>query len=36
MTCAPDAFNSGPARGLVELAPGERHTASWRIEPLAA
>jgi aldose 1-epimerase len=29
MTCAPDAFNSGA--GLIRLAPGERHAASWTI-----
>lgn len=34
MTCAPDAFNGGPGRGLVHLAPGARHTASWRIEAI--
>jgi aldose 1-epimerase len=32
MTCAPDAFNSG--LGLVDLAPGETHRASWRIAAL--
>jgi len=32
MTCAPDAFRSGA--GLVRLEPGERHTASWGIEPV--
>ncbi|MDQ6804876.1 MAG: aldose 1-epimerase family protein [Actinomycetota bacterium] len=31
MTCAPDAFRSGA--GLVRLEPGERHAASWGIEP---
>ncbi|WP_208710749.1 aldose 1-epimerase family protein [Sinomonas sp. R1AF57] len=31
MTCAPDAFNSG--EGLIELGPGESHTAVWGIEP---
>jgi aldose 1-epimerase len=30
MTCAPNAFQSGD--GLVVLAPGESHTASWGIE----
>lgn len=29
MTCAPDAFNSGD--GLVVLAPGGEHAASWTI-----
>lgn len=29
MTCPPDAFNSGV--DLVTLAPGESHSASWRI-----
>jgi aldose 1-epimerase len=32
MTCAPDAFRSGA--GLVRLEPGERHAASWGIEPV--
>jgi aldose 1-epimerase len=32
MTCAPDAFRSGA--GLVRLEPGERHVASWGIEPV--
>lgn len=32
MTCAPDAFNSG--EGLVELAPGATHAASWTIRAL--
>ncbi|HEY5316807.1 MAG TPA: aldose 1-epimerase family protein [Solirubrobacteraceae bacterium] len=31
MTCAPDALRSGA--GLVRLEPGERHVASWGIEP---
>jgi galactose mutarotase-like enzyme len=31
MTCAPDAFRTGA--GLVRLEPGERHLASWGIEP---
>lgn len=31
MTCAPDAFRSGA--GLIRLEPGERHRASWGIEP---
>jgi aldose 1-epimerase len=30
MTCPPDAFNS--KESLIELEPGERHTAWWRIE----
>ncbi len=30
MSCPPDAFRSGD--GLIVLAPGERHTAWWRIE----
>lgn len=34
MSCAPDAFNGGPERGLVRLEPGASHTASWRIDPL--
>lgn len=29
MTCAPDALNTGD--GLVVLAPGERHSAWWRL-----
>lgn len=33
MTCAPDAFNSGD--GLITLAPGDAHTATWGIEPHA-
>ncbi|MCH6470831.1 aldose 1-epimerase family protein [Sinomonas terrae] len=33
MTCAPNAFNSG--EGLVTLAPGESHTGTWGIEPVA-
>ena len=32
MTCAPDAFRTGA--GLVRLEPGERHEASWGIEPI--
>jgi aldose 1-epimerase len=32
MTCAPDAFRSGA--GLARLEPGERHVASWGIEPV--
>jgi aldose 1-epimerase len=32
MTCAPDAFRSGD--GLVTLEPGERHRASWGLEPV--
>jgi aldose 1-epimerase len=32
MTCAPDAFRSGA--GLVRLEPGERHRASWGLEPV--
>ncbi|MHB1836282.1 MAG: aldose 1-epimerase family protein [Solirubrobacteraceae bacterium] len=31
MTCAPNAFASG--EGLVTLAPGERFTGSWGIQP---
>jgi aldose 1-epimerase len=31
MTCAPNAFASGA--GLVELAPGDSHRASWGISP---
>jgi aldose 1-epimerase len=34
MTCAPDAFRSGA--GLARLEPGERHVASWGIEPVDA
>lgn len=30
MTCAPDAYHNGD--GLVRLAPGETHVASWGIE----
>ncbi|MDQ4502368.1 aldose 1-epimerase family protein [Sinomonas sp. ASV322] len=33
MTCPPDAFNSGT--DLIVLAPGEEHTARWRINALA-
>ena len=33
MTCAPNAFNSGD--GLLTLEPGQRHSASWGIEPYA-
>jgi len=33
MTCAPDAFNNG--EGLITLAPGGRHTASWTISAFA-
>lgn len=29
MSCAPDAFNSGD--GLIRLAPGAKHTGTWRI-----
>jgi aldose 1-epimerase len=32
MTCAPDAYNSG--LGLVQLAAGGSHRASWRIAAL--
>ena len=32
MTCAPDAFNSGD--GLITLAPGAVHRASWTISAL--
>jgi len=32
MTCAPDAFRTGA--GLTRLEPGERHVASWGIEPV--
>ncbi|MGU3411585.1 aldose 1-epimerase family protein [Microbacterium sp. M1A1_1b] len=32
MTCAPDAFNAGPDRGLVVLEPGASHPASWTIQ----
>jgi aldose 1-epimerase len=31
MTCAPDAFNAGVDAGLVVLAPGASHAASWTI-----
>ncbi|KTR40891.1 galactose mutarotase [Curtobacterium oceanosedimentum] len=31
MTCAPDAFNAGEEAGLVVLAPGAAHAASWTI-----
>lgn len=32
MTCGPDAFNEGPTHdGLVVLAPGESHVATWGI-----
>jgi aldose 1-epimerase len=33
MTCAPDAFNSGA--GLIHLAPGESHHATWRIQAVS-
>jgi len=33
MTCAPDAFNSGV--GLIHLAPGESHHATWRIQAMS-
>ena len=33
MTCAPDAFNSGV--GLIELEPGQRHSASWTISAVS-
>ncbi|WP_366518101.1 hypothetical protein [uncultured Georgenia sp.] len=33
MTCPPDAFNSGV--DLVELAPGEQHTLTFRIDAVA-
>lgn len=32
MTCAPDAFNAGADAGLVVLAPGAAHAASWTIQ----
>lgn len=32
MTCPPDAFNSGT--DLVILAPGDEHTAAWRISAI--
>ena len=32
MTCAPDAFNADQDRGLVVLAPGASHPASWTIQ----
>ena len=32
MTCAPDAFTSGA--GVIALAPGESHAASWTIQAL--
>jgi aldose 1-epimerase len=31
MTCAPDAFNAGPDRGLLVLEPGASATAGWTI-----
>lgn len=34
MTCAPDAYNSGAERGLVALAPGGSHAASWTISAI--
>lgn len=34
MTCPPDAFNSGV--DLIELAPGQSHVLSWRIQVLNA
>ncbi len=33
VTCPPDAFNSG--EGLVRLEPGQSHTATWGLMPLA-
>jgi aldose 1-epimerase len=33
MTCPPDAFNSGI--GVVRLAPGESHEASWTIRAIS-
>lgn len=33
MTCPPDAFNSGT--GVIRLAPGESHQASWTIRALS-
>ena len=33
MTCPPDAFNSGT--GVIRLAPGESHEASWTIRALS-
>ena len=33
MTCAPNAFRSGD--GLVRLEPGQTHTGSWGITPVA-
>ncbi|GAA4081584.1 aldose 1-epimerase family protein [Nonomuraea soli] len=34
MTCPPDAFNSGT--GLIRLAPGRSHEASWTIRTVSA
>lgn len=32
MTCGPDAFNEGPTHdGLIVLAPGEMHVATWGV-----
>jgi aldose 1-epimerase len=31
MTCAPNAFRTGD--GLLTLAPGETHTATWELQP---
>jgi aldose 1-epimerase len=33
MTCPPDAFNSGT--GVIRLAPGQSHEASWTIRALS-
>lgn len=34
MSCAPDAFHAGAEAGLVALASGATHTASWTIAPV--
>jgi aldose 1-epimerase len=31
MTCAPNAFRTGD--GLLTLAPGQTHTATWELRP---
>jgi len=36
MTCAPDAFNAGPERGLLTLEPDASATAEWRIAAVSA
>lgn len=33
MTAAPNALRTGEGEGLVILAPGQRHTAEWGLQP---